>query len=73
VRLIDSLRPEKPGQMRVLAADGSEFNAVQVQWMKGQLRKVDSVCARRAPGDEAEAARILASVQELLDSHRRRS
>jgi hypothetical protein len=70
VRLVDSLRPEKAGQMRVFAADGSEFNAGQVQWMKGQLRKFDRLCAR---GDAAEAANVLAGVQELLESHRRRS
>ncbi len=73
VRLVDSLRPDKAGQMRVFAADGSEFNAGQVLWMKGQLRKFDRLCSHRNPGDEAEAARVLAGVQELLESHRRRS
>jgi hypothetical protein len=73
VRLVDSLRPDKAGQMRVFAADGSEFNAGQVQWMKGQLRKFDKLCASGAAEDEAQAAKVLAGVQELLDSHRRRS
>jgi hypothetical protein len=73
VRLVDSLRPEKPGQMRVFAADGAQFNAGQVQWLKGQLRKVDRLCARRAPGDEAEAAKALAGVTELLAAHHRGS
>ena len=59
--------------MRVFAADGSEFNAGQVQWMKGQLRRFDRLCARGAPGDDAEAARVLAGVAELLKSHRRAS
>jgi hypothetical protein len=73
VRLVDSLRPDKAGQMRVFAADGSEFNAGQVQWMKGQLRKFDRLCASGNPTDEAEAAKVLAGVEELLKSHRRRS
>jgi len=73
VRLVDSLRPDKAGQMRVFAADGSEFNGGQVMWMKGQLRKFDRLCASGAPGDQAEAAKVLAGVQELLESHRRRS
>jgi hypothetical protein len=73
VFLVDSLRPEKPGQMRVFAVDGSEFNAGQVQWMKGQLRKLDKLCARGGPGDALEADRVLAGVDRLLESHRRRS
>jgi len=73
VYLVDSLRPEKAGQMRVFAADGSEYNAGQVQWMKGQLRKFDRLCARGAPGDAAEAEKVLAGVEELLKSHRRGS
>jgi hypothetical protein len=70
VRIVDSLRPEKAGQMRVFAADGSEFNAGQAHWMKGRLHAVDVACAR---GDQAEAVRILAGVQELIKSHRRAS
>ena len=73
VRLVDSLRPDKAGQMRVFAADGSEFNAGQVQWMKGQLRKFERLCARGAPADEAEAGKVLAGVADLLHSHRRAS
>jgi hypothetical protein len=73
VRLVDSLRPDKAGQMRVFAADGSEFNAGQVQWMKARLREVDSLCARGTEADEARAARILQDVRELLDSHKRRT
>lgn len=68
VRIVDSLRPEKAGQMRVFASDGSEFNAGQAQWMKGRLHAVEIACAR---GDQAEAAKILAQVQELLKSHQR--
>ncbi|MEA3180908.1 MAG: hypothetical protein QOI59_4431 [Gammaproteobacteria bacterium] len=73
LRLVDSLRPEKPGQMRVFAADGSEFNAGQAQWMKAQLRKVELLCARDTDSDRAQAARLLAGVEELLRSHQHRS
>lgn len=71
VYMVDSLRPEKAGQMRVFAADGSEFNAGQVQWMKAQLRKFERLCDSGTPADHAEAQKVLAGVQELLKSHRR--
>ena len=44
-RIVDSLRPDKPGQMRVSASDGSEFTAGQALWMKGQLRSADETGA----------------------------
>jgi hypothetical protein len=72
-RIVDSLRPEKPGQMRVFAADGSEFNAGQASWMKARLRKYAQLCAHGGPQDLAEAAKILAEVQDLLKSHQRQS
>lgn len=72
-RIVASLRPEKPGQMRVFAADGSEFNAGQASWMKARLRKYAQLCAHGSPEDRAEAARILAEVQDLLKSHQRLS
>ncbi len=71
VYLVDSLRPEKAGQMRVFAADGSEFNAGQVQWMKAQLRKFERLCDSGKPDDQAQAEKALAGVQELLKSHHR--
>jgi hypothetical protein len=73
LRLVDSLRPEKAGQMRVFAADGSEFNGGQAQWMKARLRKVGQLCVRGTDSDRAEAERVLADVRELLKSHQRRS
>lgn len=73
VRLVDSLRPDKGGQARVFAADGSEFTAGQALWMRGQLRKVARLCASGQPADQLEAARILSEVSELLQSHRRDS
>jgi hypothetical protein len=69
-RIVDMLRPEKAGQLRVFAADGSEFTAGQVMWMKGQLRLVEHACAR---GDQADAARLLTEVRDLVEAHRRAS
>jgi hypothetical protein len=73
LRLVDSLRPDKAGQARVFAADGSEFTAGQALWMRGQLRKVARLCASGQPAEQLEAARILNEVSELLQSHRRDS
>jgi hypothetical protein len=70
LRLVDSLRAEKPGQIRVFAYDGSEFTAGQAQWMHGQMRLIDKA---RAQGDQATASRILADVQEMIKSHQRRT
>jgi hypothetical protein len=70
VRIVESLRPDKGGQARVFAADGSEFTAGQARWMQGQLHKVEEACVR---GDQARAAQLLAEVQELLRSHHRLS
>src|SRR6266436_10408902 len=68
VRIVDSLRPDKGGQARVFAVDGSEFTAGQARWLQGQLHKVAQACAR---GDQAQAAQLLAEAQELLKSHHR--
>lgn len=68
--LVNSLRPDKPGQARVFAADGSEFVAGQANWMQAQLRKINEACMR---GDSARAAHLLQEVQELLRSHRKAS
>jgi hypothetical protein len=67
-RIVDSLRADKAGQMRVFASDGSEFTAGQAQWMKGQLRLIAKACA---DGDATDAARRLSDVQELLKEHHR--
>jgi hypothetical protein len=68
--IVDLLRPEKGGQARVFAADGSEFTAGQVMWMKGQIKRIEQACARR---DQTDAARLLAGVQDLVKSHQRAS
>jgi len=69
-RIIDSLRPDKPGQMRVFASDGSEFTACQALWMKGQLRSVLQACVQ---GDEVSAASSLHGIIDLLRTHHRAS
>lgn len=71
VRLVDSLRPDKFGQARVFASDGSEFTAGQSLWMKGQLRKVARLCARGTQAEQAEAVAVLTDVRDLLQSHHR--
>jgi hypothetical protein len=65
-RIVGSLRPDKAGQMRVFASDGSEFTAGQAQWMKQQLRLVSQSCA---DGDAQQASHLLAQVQQLLKEH----
>ncbi len=67
-RIVDSLRPDKAGQMRVFASDGSEFTAGQAQWMKGQLRGIERECTQ---GHDDSAASQLRGVQELLKAHHR--
>jgi hypothetical protein len=70
-RVVDTLRPEKSGQARVFAYDGSEFTAGQALWMQGQLRKVERLCAQGTPASQAEATSVLVKVQELLKEHQR--
>lgn len=65
-RIIDSLRPDKAGQIRVFASDGSEYSAGQAMWMKGQLRDVVAACTK---GDNAAAASHLQSVLDTLKAH----
>jgi hypothetical protein len=67
-RIVNSLHPDKAGQARVFASDGSEFTAGQAQWMKGQLRLITRACA---DGNTADASRRLSEVRKLLIKHRR--
>lgn len=67
-RIVDSLRADKPGQVRVLASDGSEFTAGEARWMKGQLRSVLKDCEQ---GHETAAASTLHGVTDLLNAHHR--
>jgi len=66
-RIVNSLHPDKAGQARVFASDGSEFTAGQAQWMKGQLQLIAKACA---DGNAADATRRLAEVRKLLVEHR---
>jgi hypothetical protein len=70
-RVVDTLRPEKSGQARVFASDGSEFTAGQALWMQGQLRKVERLCAQGTSASQDEATAVLAAVQQLLREHQR--
>ena len=63
--IVNSLRPDKPGQIRVFASDGSEFTAGQALWMKGQLRSVAEACAQ---DKEVSAASSLSGVTDLLNA-----
>jgi hypothetical protein len=62
-RVVDSLRPDKAGQARVFAYDGTVYTAGEAQWMKAQLREVLSACAQN---DDQRAAPHLQSVLGLL-------
>jgi hypothetical protein len=73
LRIVSTLRPDKAGQQRVFARDGSEFTAGQAIWMQKQLRKVEYLCAHGTAADQAQAAKILADVEQLLKSHQRNS
>jgi hypothetical protein len=66
-RTANSLRPDKPGQMRVFSSDGSEFTAGQALWIKGQLRSIAQFCAK---GDEAAATSSLHEVSSLLNARK---
>jgi hypothetical protein len=72
-QIVDTLRPEKSGQARVFASDGSEFTAGQALWMQGQLRKVERLCNLGTAESQAEASATLVAVQDLLRSHQRAS
>jgi hypothetical protein len=67
-QVVDSLRPDKPGQARVSASDGSEYTAGEASWMRGQLHSASQACAQ---GDESSAASLLRGVTRLLSSHHR--
>jgi hypothetical protein len=67
-RIVDSVRPDKPGQTRVFASDGSVFTGADALWMKGQLRLVQKECAQ---SDEAAANKSLHGVIDFLGAHRR--
>ena len=64
--IVASLRPDKPGQARVFAIDGTEFTAGQSLWMRGQLNKSSRACVR---GEGSTAAVLLTELQQFIQSH----
>jgi hypothetical protein len=68
-RVVNSLRPEKPGVLRVFAADGTGFTGGQALWLKGQLRAIEGACARE---DAQEAGQRLAAIEEVLGRKKER-
>jgi hypothetical protein len=66
-RVVNSLRPDKPGQTIVCAADGSRFSAAEAYWLKGQIRAAERNCGL---GNPAEALQRLQAVRSLVDSRR---
>jgi hypothetical protein len=67
-RLIASLHPDKPGQLRVVANDLSEFTVAETQWLRSRIHAVSR--AWRA-GDERLATLQLAEVTTLIEARRR--
>ena len=64
-RVVNSLRPDKPGQAIVYASDGSRFSAAEAYWLKGQIRAAERNCGL---GNSAEAMQQLQGVRTLIDS-----
>jgi hypothetical protein len=67
--VIHSLRPDKPGQAHVYAADGAEFTPAEASWMKAQLRKIETACKLDASPDALER---LEQVRWLINSRTQR-
>lgn len=64
--IVSSLHPDKPGQMRVEAANGSVFTSGETQWLRGQLRGVILACEE---GREEAAETSLNGIRNVLRSH----
>src|ERR1700704_1418827 len=67
-RIVDSVRPDKPGQVRVVASDGLVFTSAEAHWMNAQMRLVQKNCVQ---GDEAAAENALREVNNVLTAHKR--
>ena len=68
-QVIHSLRPDKPGQAHVYAADGSEFTPAEAFWMQEQLRRIETACKLDASPDALER---LEHVRWLINSRAQR-
>jgi hypothetical protein len=69
-RIVDSLRLDKPGQLRVVASDGLVFTSAEAHWMNAQLRLVQKNCAQ---DNEAAADKALREINNILSAHDRAS
>jgi hypothetical protein len=70
-RIAGSLHPDKPGQMRVFARDGSVYSGGQILWMQGQLRRAARLCARMEANNQAQAALVIGEIETLVQAHAR--
>jgi hypothetical protein len=68
-RIVVSLHPDKPGQMRVFARDGSEYTGGQSLWMKGEVRRAARLCASGAESDQAQAAVVIGEIERIVQAH----
>jgi hypothetical protein len=66
-RTVDSVRPDKPGQLRVVGSDGLVFTSAEAHWMSAQLRLAQKDCVQ---GDEPAAEKALLEVNNLLSAHK---
>ena len=64
-RVVDSVRSDKPGQLRVVATGGLVFTSAEAQWMHAQLRLAQKQCVQ---GDEAAAEKTLHEINGLISA-----
>ncbi len=69
-RIVDSVRPDKPAQFRVVGSDGLVFTSAEAHWMSAQLRLAQKNCVQ---GDDATAEKALREVNNLLSARKHAS
>jgi hypothetical protein len=62
---VGALHIDKPGQLRVVASDGTVYTAGEVLWLKGQLRGIAKDCS--AGLNEAAASHLKSHQAHLAD------
>jgi len=62
-RRIESMQVTKPGQVRVFAADGSEYTAGAVRRMRAEVQLADQACRR---GDARVASGYLDAISATI-------
>lgn len=65
-RIVNSLKLEKPSQMRVFAIDGTEYTNSEALWLKGRLTATREALDRN---DSKMAAVNLQAAVDTLRSH----